>query len=81
MASYVLLLLLLTTTVLVVAAWALVRFARKPLHRDRRADDADGPGAERSFLVNNWAHVEETALNHGMTPEEVAEVRKKLFAS
>ena len=58
-------------------------FGIAALRRRTRAAGRDGNVAEaqRHFLASNWADVERAAARGGMDPEQLAEVRRKVFGA
>jgi hypothetical protein len=78
------LLLSLTTTVILVTMLVVVVRARKGLERiERTTRNVASGGAdretERRYLAANWSLVERAARQSGMTEDELADVKRKLF--
>jgi hypothetical protein len=57
--------------------------ARRALDNELAEAGNASAGADREaqsrFLIDNWSHVEETARSQGMTDEQLAEVKRRLF--
>lgn len=74
------LLALTTTVVLGAGVWFLSR-AKRLLEADQPQPGEEPLGSHAKFLAENWGLIERTALEHGMTADELADVRRKVFAS
>ena len=76
--SFGLLLTTLATSVVCVVGILVVGRARKAARTLGGEDLASRAGTQR-FLAENWALVEQTARDTGMSEEEIAEVRSKVL--
>jgi hypothetical protein len=66
--------------VLMLAVVAARAYARRSKQTHEVLGIADKE-SERQFLVDNWSMVEQVAARHGMSPEELGEVRRRVFDS
>ena len=81
MTAYLFLLLLLTTTLILgVGVMFLSRMKRMAEELPKLGAQANADD-ERKFLAENWTLVEKTALEHGMSADELAELRRKVFGA
>jgi hypothetical protein len=82
MTAYVFLLLLMTTT-LILGVGLLFLSRLKRMAEDSRIvlTDEGSSDDERKFLAENWKLVEKTALEHGMSADELARVRRNVFGA
>lgn len=76
--SFGLLLITLATSVICVLGILVVGRARKSARTVGGEELASRAGTQR-FLAENWALVEKTARETGMSDEEIAEVRSKVL--
>jgi hypothetical protein len=76
--SFGLLLITLATSVICVVGILVVGRARKSARTLGGEELASRAGTQR-FLAENWALVEKTARETGMSDEEIAEVRSKVL--
>jgi hypothetical protein len=76
--SFGLLLITLATSVVCVLGILVVGRARKSARAFDGEDHVSRAGTQR-FLAENWALVEKTARETGMSEDEIAEVRSKVL--
>jgi len=79
MTGYVFLLLLMTTTLILGVGLVFLQRVKRMAEASKLPQRDEGSGDERKFLAENWNLVEKTALEHGMTPDELANVRRRVF--